>query len=276
MESHNEEKPCPIKDVDNPVAVRVAGFVSSKLVVFLFGIVSMWTGCYFTYLGSLPRIAFGRSEAEDFAISLAGSFTVSFVFFVLVLIALSKTFDIKALIARPELFLTVRFLLIPLVFFCVFLAIIGVDANFFSSTRLLIVSPLLGVLVAASHAYMVIFFLWAQVYFHTRYLVGFFEALKGVGGCLGLLLLHPTNTFGVETLWAAFAAPVFLFLVWMHVGSTIKAVKDSDAIEMEDTYWYTTLTRVIMSRSFWYLTCYCVFCSGPFLSVSYWWCSVYL
>ena len=178
-ESDNE-KSCSDSESDVSTCGWVSGFVSSKLVVFLLGLGAMWRGCYFTYLGSLPRIAFGRREAEDFAISSAGIFTMSFVFFLLLLIPWSRVFEVATFfdtLMKPVSFLIVA--VICLVIWTVH-SVLG-DIIDYSSTWLLLSNTLYAVILAITHAYRVPFVLWAQRYFHAPIVAGFVEALNGLG-----------------------------------------------------------------------------------------------
>ena len=97
------------------------------------------------------------------------------------------------------------------------------------------------------------------------------EAMKALGGLLGLYLVRPTGDF-TSALMAPCLAPMCLSVV---LGYISQLLAKTHTTPVEDTYWYTIFTRVIRNRSFWAITGYCVFCNGPFLSVSYWWCSVY-
>ena len=263
----NNEQVSSVAEVNISTRTCVLRFVCSKLVVLLFGLVYMWTGCYFTYLGSLPRIAFGRGEAEGFAISLAGIFTVSFVFFCLLFTALllwfpcSRRFWWVGVICAVPPFLWV--------------VVLGfVNLGFGSSAQLLSSCPFFALLVAMNHVYMNIFFCQAQLHFHAKHLWGFVEAMRALGGCLGLFLERPTGTFSI-VLVVVCVNPLLLQWVYGYIRQLLVKNRYNTPIPIEDTYWYTIFTRVIRNRSFWAITGYCVFCNGPFLSVSYWWCSMY-
>ena len=254
--------------------------VSAKIRIVLFGLVSMWTGYFFAFLGDVPR-AFGWQEAANFAISWGGSFTISFMaFFALLFTTLSV---IPPLPQLPRLAchrdsmcgeLSSGLSMWGTLFLASFLFGMGIDLENHACLQ--------GILVAVSQLFFVKFFDWTQRNFHTPYIGGFLEALKGLGCCLGLLQVRPTNVFDASTLWATVVIAVWgvaeLLLVISDQDDYIALAKwdRSPPILVQDTYWYAIVTRVIMNRSFWSLTCYCVFCSGPFLSVSYWWCSAYL
>ena len=243
----------------------VSGIVFWKLSIFLFGLVSVWTGCYFTYLGSLPRIAFGRHEAEGFAISLAGFFTVVFVFVCLLFMTLLVWFPC---VRRFWWVVLICALLIT-----TWVSLVGFGTiRFDSSVQLLSSCPLFGILVAMNHGYMIILLSLTQLHLHAKHLWGFVEATKALGGLLGLFLWPPTGQFALALL-AVCVAPIVHWRVLHYVD---RLLAKTHTTSREDTYWYTILSRVIRNRSFWSLTCYCVFCSGPFLVVSYWWCSAYL
>ena len=266
--------------------------VSVRIQIVLLGIGYMWTGCFFAFLGDVPR-AFGWQEAGDFAISWAGNFTISFVaFFALLFTALSVIPPIPHLpcIMQPHgdfLCMTGECIVTLLMYVTafiviVFLVVILIEENSF------VVCRLLGILVAANQLCFLKFFDRTQRNFHAPYTGGFLEAMKGFGYCLGLIQVRPTNAFDVSTLWAVGAIAVWgtvevvvalydqqEYSFFVQTGPP-QGMRNKPSIPVADAYWYAILTRVIKNRSFWSLTCYCLFCSGPFLSLSYWWCSAYL
>ena len=247
----------------------VFGFIMGKLVPLSAGTLYMFGVWYLSFFCHLPRVAFGFSAAEDTAVSIAGCFGISFVLFQQMWMLFMMSIRWHAL-GCGKLGLLAP---LPGIIRAIALLLVIVFARKLTNFWM-VQASIYGIGWAMAHVFFVIFFLGvAQGPFHSPYLWGIVEAFKGLGGCLGAILRSTMDSYYISL-------EVFVLVISFSVVLVLDIVqsvlRQSNSSAMEDRYWYTILSRVIMSRSFWSLTCYCVFCSGPFLGVSYWWCSVYL
>ena len=229
--------------------------IVTKFVFVLWFLMSLWISWYFSFLAFLPRASFGSFDVEESVLSLTGGFVLSVVFFQLLSILFSF-FASKAY----YLYVQLAFLL----YWVWFGVMLGVG-------EMRIVSPFHGMLAGISRCLLASsFFLWFDRYFRAPYLWGFHAIATGLGSCLGLLEICPTNVMQNIVIVGGFSlGAIIVQLGWCGFSGHWKKLEKT-------LYWFSIIENVILSRSFWAIAGYSVFCTGPFLSVAYWWCPVYL
>ena len=270
----DEEPPETTDDVTTCQFPLWCAFWSVKAVWLLLSVVYLWMSWFFSFFGFIPANCFGFFSGEKDTMALTVSFAITFAFSqVLCTIVFLADFP------KTRSFLSIRLpgsislggMIVGWTLICA--VAIAWLVVLMSSLELQASVIMEGILCGIEESFFVLLCgAFLQPWVRAPYVWSLRDVAMGVGSCLGLWGVSPQG----ETCWTLLVDIPAVFLFFLSLQRLVGKGFVENPAERQNTYWFTMLQEILMSSSFWILAGYCVLCYGPFLSVAYSWCSLYV